>query len=113
MTARPTPQGVNHPTFKAAPFEHGLSLPGLYEYHAKHSSSHAVFTYADPATNEPHDISYAEAWEKISAIARIVERNYQQSPTKKSADGRPVIGILAISGTQSAFAIATSALNEC
>ncbi|OJT05247.1 hypothetical protein TRAPUB_3954 [Trametes pubescens] len=97
MTARPTPQGVNHPTFKAAPFEHGLSLPGLYEYHAKHSSSHAVFTYADPATNEPHDISYAEAWEKISAIARIVERNYQQSPTKKSADGRPVIGILAIS----------------
>lgn len=108
MTARPTPQGVNHPTFKAAPFEHGLSLPGLYEHHAKNSPSHAVFTYADPETNVPHDVSYAEAWEKISAIARIVERNYQQSLTKKTEGGRPVIGILAISGTQT-FAITTSA----
>ncbi|KAL1937899.1 hypothetical protein VTO73DRAFT_12792 [Trametes versicolor] len=99
MPVRPTPQGVNHPTFKAAQFKHGLSLPGLYEYHAKHSPNHAVFTYADPETREPHNISYAEAWEKISAIARIVERNYQQSSTKKpvSKDSRPVIGILAIS----------------
>lgn len=99
MTPRPTPQGVAHPTFNAARFKHGLSLPGLYEYHAKHSLTHAVFTYADPSTNEPRDVSYAEAWEKISAIARIVERNYKQSPSKKSGDSRPVIGVLAVSGT--------------
>lgn len=84
MTARPTPQGVNRPS---AQFKHGLSLPSLYEYHAKHSSNHAVFTYANPDTNEQHDVSHAEASEKISAIARIVARNYQQSPTKIIMDG--------------------------
>ncbi|KAI0629572.1 acetyl-CoA synthetase-like protein [Trametes polyzona] len=97
MTARPTPQGVDHPTFRAAPFEHGLSLPGLYEYHAKHSPAHAVFTYADPATNEPHDVTYADAWAKISAVARIVKRQYDESKLKKADGGRPVIGILAVS----------------
>ncbi|KAI0819209.1 acetyl-CoA synthetase-like protein [Trametes gibbosa] len=97
MTARPTPQGVNHPTFHAAPFDHGLSLPGLYEYHAKHSPTHAVFSYVDPETNEVHDVTYADAWEKIGAVARIVERNYAASTAKKADGSRPVIAVLAIS----------------
>ncbi|KAI0669497.1 acetyl-CoA synthetase-like protein [Trametes maxima] len=100
MAPRPTPQGVNHPTFKAAPFAHGLSLPGLYEYHAKNSPAHAGFTYADPNTNEPHDVTYAEAWEKIGAVARIVAQRYAASQNYVEG-ARPIIGIVAQSDTLS------------
>ncbi|KAH9851149.1 acetyl-CoA synthetase-like protein [Lenzites betulinus] len=101
MTARPTPQGVDHPTFHAAPFDHGLSLPRLYEYHAKHSPTHPIFTYADPETGKVHDVTYAEAWQQISAVARIVARNYAASQVKSAEGTRPVIAVLAISDSLS------------
>ncbi|KAH9889260.1 acetyl-CoA synthetase-like protein [Cubamyces lactineus] len=96
---RPTPQGVNHPTFKAAPFEHGLSIARLYQYHAQHSPSHPVFTYADPTTGEVHDITYASMWKSISAVSDIVLERYTSSACKlQGDDARPIIGIMALSG---------------
>ncbi|KAI8993761.1 acetyl-CoA synthetase-like protein [Trametes punicea] len=106
MVTLPTPQGVNSPTFKAPPFHHGLSLAGLYEYHAKHSPKHPVFAYADPLTGTLHDVSYEEAWDKIQYAASIVSRRYaeckaQSRSTGKASRDRPVISILALSDTLS------------
>ncbi|KAI0657838.1 acetyl-CoA synthetase-like protein [Cubamyces menziesii] len=96
-TVRPTPQGVNHPTFKAAPFNHGLSIPRLYEYHAENSPNHPAFAYADPATNEVHDVTFADMWKSICTVSDIVLERYENSPTKAEDGSRPVIGVLAVS----------------
>lgn len=104
MTPRPTPQGLNSKTFHPAPFNHGLSVPGLYEYHAKNSPNHAVFAYTDPETKTSHDVLYAEAWKDIQKVANIVSGHYSQSRYHtEHAQGtkeRPLIGILALSGAQ-------------
>ncbi|KAI0629576.1 acetyl-CoA synthetase-like protein [Trametes polyzona] len=97
-----TPQGVNHPTFNPPdPLLHGLSVPGLYEYHAKHSPDHPVFTYADPASGKPHDITFAEVWNNIRAVMNIIRHRCPTSPDGASPSvgicGRPVVGILAVS----------------
>ena len=100
MSPRPTPQGVNSQTFSAAPFDHGLSVPGLYEYHAKNSPNHAIFTYTDPDTSVSHDVLYSQAWSDIRKIASIVQANYLHSKMHaKGTKERPIIGILALSGT--------------
>ncbi|KAI0325861.1 acetyl-CoA synthetase-like protein [Cubamyces sp. BRFM 1775] len=95
-TRRPTPQGVDHPTFKAAPFDHGLSVPRLYEYHAEHSPNHPAFAYADPATNEVHDVTFADTWKRICTISDIVFERYESSPTKAEDGTPPIIGVLAL-----------------
>ncbi|KZT21918.1 acetyl-CoA synthetase-like protein [Neolentinus lepideus HHB14362 ss-1] len=99
MSPRPTPQGVNSSTFKPAPFDHRLSVPGLYEYHAKNSPNHVVFTYSDLETSTGYDIDYRHAWESISTIASIVSGYYDARQDKRNDSKRPVIGILAISDT--------------
>ena len=91
----PTPQGVNHPTFRPAKYDHGLSIPGLYEHHAEHSPEHPVFTYSDLETGASHDITYREAWYSIGAVASIVNNHVRGT----EAGERHVIGVLAMSGT--------------
>ncbi|KAI9059888.1 acetyl-CoA synthetase-like protein [Trametes sanguinea] len=103
-TASTTPQGVDSATFKAPLMNHGLSLAGLYEYHAKNSPDHAVWAYAEPDTRLLRDVTYAGAWNKIKQVAGIVSRNYAAIPTQPNAASdrkRPVIGILALSDTLS------------
>ncbi|KAI0629575.1 acetyl-CoA synthetase-like protein [Trametes polyzona] len=104
--SRPTPQGVNHPTFHPPPFDHGLSIPGLYEYHAKHSPEHPVFSHADPATGALRDITFAEAWSSIRAVADVVSARLSRRPGLEDTpscdgahctDGRTVVGVLALS----------------
>ncbi|KAI0314061.1 acetyl-CoA synthetase-like protein [Amylostereum chailletii] len=102
MTPRPTPQGVNSPTFHPAPFEHGLSIPGLYKYHAIHSPNHPVFTYSDPVDGSSHDIVYSEAWKDIGVVANRVSDDYSNADPLYARRGkdighRPVIGVLAVS----------------
>ncbi|KAI0800375.1 acetyl-CoA synthetase-like protein [Fomes fomentarius] len=97
MAPQPTPQGVNSPTFHQAPFGHGLSVPGLYQYHAKHSPEHPVFTYSDPADGTTYEITYANVWESIGRVADIVAQRCSSS-VEPSAE-RPVIGILAHADT--------------
>lgn len=61
MSPYPAQHDVHHATSRAPPLDHGLSVLGLYEYHAQHSSDHPVFIYADRDTGEPHDITFSEA----------------------------------------------------
>ncbi len=96
MAPQPTPQGVNSPTFHPAPFGHGLSVPGLYQYHAKHSPEHPVFTYSDPADGTTYEITYASVWESIGRVGDIIAHRCSSS-VEASAE-RPVIGILAHAG---------------
>ncbi|KAJ3557933.1 hypothetical protein NM688_g1205 [Phlebia brevispora] len=99
---RRTPQGVHSKTFRPPPFDHDLSVPGLYEYHAKNSPDHPVFTYADVDANTLHDISYSDAWNSIITLAEIVRQNYERSQHKSRearTNRRPVIGVLALSDT--------------
>ncbi|OSC97571.1 acetyl-CoA synthetase-like protein [Trametes coccinea BRFM310] len=101
---QPTPQGVNSTTFKAPSLDHGLSLAGLYEYHAKNSPNHAAWAYAEPDTRVLRDITYAEAWDKIKRVATTVSRNMASLPAQQSQEfgkKRPVIGVLALSDTLS------------
>ncbi len=93
-----TPQGTKSETFQPAPFDHGLSVPGLYQYHAKNSPKHPVFTYSDPDTQARNDISYRKAWEIISTTATIVFDHCDKRPVTESTNTRPVIGVLALSG---------------
>ncbi|KAI0669500.1 hypothetical protein C8Q78DRAFT_1080217 [Trametes maxima] len=79
-----TPQGVNHPTFHPPPFDNNLSIPQLYEYHARHSPAHPVFAYADPDTGVIHDVTFSEAWGCISTVAGIVSQRIQQSENLRS-----------------------------
>ncbi|KAL7277648.1 hypothetical protein ACG7TL_008575 [Trametes sanguinea] len=101
---QPTPQGVNSTTFKAPSLNHGLSLAGLYKYHAKNSPNHAAWAYAEPDTRVLRDITYAEAWDKIERVATTVSRNMTSLPAQQSQEfgkKRPVIGVLALSDTLS------------
>ena len=102
MVAHPTPQGINSQTFHAAPFQHGLSVAGLYEYHAINSPKHPVFTYTDTASGISYDILYADGWRDICKVANIVQERYSQTTHytqyTKDPQKRPVIGILALAG---------------
>lgn len=101
MPPYPAQHCVPHTTFSAPPLEHGLSAPGLYEYHAQHSPDHPVFTYADRDTGESHDIPFSEAWDRIGAVADIVSKQLSKPQLHDESSGRmrPVVGILALSGT--------------
>ena len=100
---RPTLQGANSKTFHAAPFEHGLSVAGLYEYHARNSPKHPAFTYTDLETKQSHDVLFEAAWQDIRKVANIVLGHCSKTPhyAQYVADPkkRPTIGILALSGT--------------
>ncbi|KAL7277654.1 hypothetical protein ACG7TL_008581 [Trametes sanguinea] len=99
MAAVVTEQGVNHPTFKSPPSDLDLSIPGLYEYHAKNSPNHAVFSYVNTATQAIRDITFAEAWDRINTLIERVYLDYKGSPQNSVSrfdHSRPVIGILAI-----------------
>ena len=95
-----TPQGKNSATFHPAPLDHGLSVPGLYEYYARNSPDHPVFTYSNTATQHTTDVLYRDAWSAISTIAGIIfdRCNDQHTPTGTGNSKRPVIAVLALAG---------------
>ncbi|OJT07922.1 hypothetical protein TRAPUB_1201 [Trametes pubescens] len=97
MTPQPTPQGVDHPTFNPPPCDHGLSVPGLYEYQSKHSPHHPVFKYANPQEGNIHYVTFSEAWGNIGTVAEVVSRRASKSQEKGFEADRPIVGILAIS----------------
>lgn len=88
-------------TFHPAPFDHGLSVAGLYQYNAKHSPSHAVFTYSDLANDSSHDVYYADAWKNISYVAHVISEHVSSTSMLDDAgeQSRPVVCVLALVGT--------------
>ncbi|KAH9889266.1 acetyl-CoA synthetase-like protein [Cubamyces lactineus] len=90
-------------TFKYPPLDHTLSVPGLYEYHAKNSPDHPAFTYAS-VTGVPRDIPYAEVWARIGVVAKLISEHQPRLPDSGTLEGAgscPVIGIVALSDTLS------------
>ena len=104
MVVQPTAQGVNSQTFNAPPFDHNMSVPGLYAYHAEHSPDHPVFTYTDLATGSSHDIVFSAVWCNIRKVAPIVAGHYAEiqhyAKDSEHAKDRPVVAVLALTGTR-------------
>ena len=97
-------QGANSTTFKRPELDTNLTLPELFEYHAKHSPEHPVFVYADDEQQE-HVIRFPEVFRGIRKAATISSAHYNRlsdyytkAQVGKSEDDPPVIGILATAG---------------
>lgn len=102
MPPYPGQHNVPQMTFNAPPLDHGLSVPGLYEYHAQHSPDrHPVFTYANRDTGEPHSITISEAWDRIGAVTKIASKQLSTSQVhgEPSERARLVISVLALFST--------------
>jgi hypothetical protein len=91
------PQGTNSKTFKALPVETQLTIPEVFAHHAKNSSEHNFFVYAEG--NDIKSVTYAEAYRAQLKTALAVKKAYESTPhLHTSPEERPVIGILAVSG---------------
>ena len=100
-----TVQGANSKTFTSPGIDTTLTIPELFEFHAKHSPQHPVFVYADDDEKE-HVIHFPEVYHAIRKAATISSAHYnrlsdyyEQAQVGKSEDEPPVIGILATAGT--------------
>ncbi|KAJ7742651.1 acetyl-CoA synthetase-like protein [Mycena maculata] len=96
MLPRPTLQGVNSPTFHAAPFDHNLSIPELYKYHALNSPTHPVFMYSDVDAGNTKFVTYSEAWRCICQAVTIVSRHLGPIPSNTLSYIYLLIGIMSL-----------------
>lgn len=100
-----TVQGANSTTFTSPGVDTTLTIPELFEFHAKHSPQHPVFVYADDEQKE-HVIRFPEVYRAIRKAATISSAHYNrlsdyyaEAQSGKSENEPPVIGILATAGT--------------
>ncbi|KAI0325855.1 acetyl-CoA synthetase-like protein [Cubamyces sp. BRFM 1775] len=87
-------------TFTFPPLDDVLSVPQLYEFHAKNSPDHPVYMYVDPVTGALCDITYAEVWARIGVAMKLISRRQSTLPDRGisgRAGSRTVIGIVALS----------------
>lgn len=103
-----TVQGANSKTFKRIELDTTLTVPELFEFHAKHSPEHPVFVWVDD-DNEEHVLRFPEVYRGIRKAATISAGHYArmadyyaQAQQGKDASDPPVVGILATAGTRSA-----------
>lgn len=101
-----TVQGANSKTFKRIELDTTLTIPELFEFHAKHSPEHPVFVYADE-NNQEHVLYFPEVYRGIRKAATLSAGYYErfadyyaQAQQGKDATEPPVIGILATAGTR-------------
>ncbi|KAI0687627.1 acetyl-CoA synthetase-like protein, partial [Cerioporus squamosus] len=94
-------QGENSKTFTPPGLDTNLTLPGLFEFHSKHSPEHPVFVYADDEQKE-RVICYPEVYRGIRKTATLMTPHYSRFADRyaklqegKSGEEPPVIGILA------------------
>ncbi len=97
-------QGQNSTTFRRPEFDTKLTVPQLFEYHAKNSPNHEVFVYVDDDKVE-HAIHFPDVYRGIQKSATIVSEHYTRLSDyyTKAQEGKrelepPVIGILASTG---------------
>ena len=102
-----TPQGANSKTFKNPGLDTTLTIPELFEFHAKNSPEHAVFVYADD-DHQQRFLRYPEVYRGIRKAATLASAHYNrlagyyaQGQAGKSSNEPPAIGILATAGTSS------------
>ena len=111
-------QGANSKTFTPPGLDTNLTLPELFEFHAKHSSEHPVFVYADDDQKE-HVINFPEVYRAIRKSATLVTPHYtrlaarySKSQEGKSENDPPIIGILANAGACSIIIWLSSAHHD-
>jgi hypothetical protein len=80
-------------TFRIPPLDR--SLPEIYDWHYEHTKNHTLFVYSDGEGNVT-DIKWPRVIRAIHAAGRLV-----RSRVPQSAEGTPVIAILASSGKHS------------
>jgi hypothetical protein len=94
VTSLPTLQAANCTTFTRPPFSEPLTFPGIYAFHALHSSKHPLFIYADSSTKSGvREICYAEVYAAVQRAHGIVSRYH--SSIVGDVTKAPTVGILA------------------
>lgn len=100
-----TIQGANSKTFKNPGLDTTLTIPELFEFHAKNSPEHPVFVYTDDDLQQ-HTIRFPEVYRAIRKAATIASSHYDRqadyyakAQVGKSPNEPPVVGILATAGT--------------
>ncbi|KAI0830379.1 acetyl-CoA synthetase-like protein [Trametes gibbosa] len=106
-----TVQGANSKTFTPVDLHTTLTVPELFEYHAKYSSEHPVFVYVDDERRE-HALRFPEVYRGIRKAATISAGHYQrmaeyyaQTQLDKSEHDPPIIGILATADSISFYTL--------
>lgn len=97
-------QGANSTTFSRPPFDTKLTIPELFEHHAKNSPNHPVFAYIDDDGKE-RVLYYPEVYRGIQKAATIAHAHYARRAAQyakeqegKSENDPPIIGILSTTG---------------
>ncbi|KAM5541012.1 hypothetical protein V8D89_005323 [Ganoderma adspersum] len=106
-----TVQGASSTTFTSPGVDTTLTIPELFEFHAKHSAQHPVFVYADDEQKE-HVIRFPEVYRGIRKAATIscahynrLSDYYAEAQSGKSENEPPVIGILATADSISFYTL--------
>ncbi|KAI0758786.1 acetyl-CoA synthetase-like protein [Fomes fomentarius] len=105
-----TVQGANSKTFSPVGIDTTLTLPELFQYHAKNSPNHEVFVYVDE--NEEHVIRFPEVYRAIQKAATLSSTHYNRlldhyakAQVGRSVNDPPVIGILATADSISLYTL--------
>ena len=72
-----TPQGANSKTFMNPGLDTTLTIPELFEFHAKNSSEHPVFVYADDYQQQRF-LRYPEVFRGIRKAATLASAHYNR-----------------------------------
>ncbi|KAI1791373.1 acetyl-CoA synthetase-like protein [Ganoderma leucocontextum] len=106
-----TIQGDNSTTFTSPGIDTTLTIPELFEFHAKHSAQHPVFVYADDDQKE-HVIRFPEVYRAVRKAATLssmhysrLSDDYAKAQAGKSENDPPVIGILATADSISFYTL--------
>ncbi len=91
MSTLPNTQVLNSSTFRAPPLsDKSLTLPDLYDWQHKNSSTHPFFTYEE-GPGEVKTIAWAEAVRGIHRAARLVASRVPVEDATAALDGRPIV----------------------
>lgn len=90
----PPTQFLSCKTFRPPPLDGSLTLCEMYEWHAKNTPNHRLFTFAK-ADGSMRAIYWPEAVRAIHRGARIVRDRIEPNPSCEEA---PIVAILAAQG---------------
>ncbi|KAI0350560.1 acetyl-CoA synthetase-like protein [Trametes cingulata] len=106
-----TVQGASSTTFARVGIDSTLTIPELFEHHAKNSPEHPVFVYADDERRE-HVVRFPEVYRAIRKAATISAGHYERmadyyanAQQGKSENDPPIIGILATADSISYYTL--------
>lgn len=94
LPSPPRTQSYLDTAFRPPPLDGSLTLPEIYEWHAKHNPNHRFFVFAND-DDTIQSISFSEVVRAVHVGARIIRDRMGWKP---DVDETPVVAILAASG---------------